>query len=39
MLWRIDFAGVLLSVIVAPTLALLLWAGLARVDEAVYIQG
>ncbi|KAB7648980.1 HlyD family type I secretion periplasmic adaptor subunit [Polymorphobacter fuscus] len=34
-----DFASILLWVIVALTLALLLWAALARVDEVVHAQG
>lgn len=34
-----DFASVLLWVVVALTLALLLWAALARVDEVVHAQG
>ena len=34
-----DFASVLLWVIVALSLAMLLWAALARVDEVVHAQG
>ena len=34
-----DFASVLLWVVVALTFALLLWAGLARVDEVVHAPG